>query len=123
MNKPLAFAALAEAATGAALVVAPSLVAGLLLGGEPSGVAVPSSRVAGIAIFALAIACWPAKEASPAALCGMTTYSVLVALYLLCVGVAGEQVGPLLWPATITHALLSLLLAREWFLLTRTSGD
>ena len=57
MNKPLAFAALAEAATGAALIVVPSLVARMLLGAELSGVAVAVGRVAGISLLSLGFAC------------------------------------------------------------------
>jgi hypothetical protein len=114
-NKPLAFAALAEAATGLALVVAPSLVAQLLLGTELSGVAIAVGRVAGISLLALGVACWPDKEPTHAALWGMTTYSILATLYLFYLGVRGEWVGPLLWPAVALHAVLTLLLAREWF--------
>jgi hypothetical protein len=62
MNKPLAFAALAEAATGVAIFVAPSLVARLLLGTELSGVAVAVGRVAGISLLSLGFACWPGKH-------------------------------------------------------------
>ena len=62
MNKPLAFAALAEAATGVALIVVPSLVARLLLGTGLSGVAIAVGRVAGISLLSLGIACWPGKE-------------------------------------------------------------
>jgi len=49
MKKLLALAAVAEAVTGLALIVAPSLVGRLLLGAELSGVAVPVARVLGIA--------------------------------------------------------------------------
>jgi len=42
------------------------------------------------------------------------TYSTLVTAYLLFLGVRGEWVGPLLWPAVAIHALLTLLLARLW---------
>jgi len=115
MNKPLAFAALAEAATGVALIVVPSLVARLLLGTELSGIAVVLGRVAGISLLALGIACWPGKVPTPAAFCGMATYGLLVTLYLVCLGIRGEWVGPLLWPAVALHALLTLLLARAWF--------
>jgi hypothetical protein len=116
MNKPLAFAALAEAATGAALIIVPSLVARLLLGAELTGVAVIVGRVAGTSLVALAIACWPGSGPSRAALCGMATYGSLVTLYLSFLGIRGEWSGPLLWPAVALHALLTLLLARMWFL-------
>jgi hypothetical protein len=115
MNKPLAFAALAEAATGVALIVVPSLVARVLLGMELTGIAIPVGRVAGISLLSLGIACWPGKQPSRAALGGMATYSLLVTLYLLYVGIRGEFVGPLLWPAVALHAVLTLLLVRAWF--------
>jgi len=56
-DKLLAFAAIAEAATGVALMLVPSLVGRLLLGAELAGVAVVIGRVTGIALFALGIAC------------------------------------------------------------------
>ena len=59
MKSALAFAAIGEAATGLALLIAPSLVGQLLLGEQLSGVAMPVARVAGIALIALGIACWP----------------------------------------------------------------
>jgi hypothetical protein len=83
MNKPLAIAALAEGATGVALIVAPSLVARLLLGTEITGVAVAIGRVAGMGLLSLGLACWPGKEPTLVALIGMTTYGLLVTLYLL----------------------------------------
>ena len=33
----------------------------------------------------------------------------------LILGIRGEWVGPLLWPAVALHAVLTLLLARAWF--------
>ena len=111
MKKVLVFAAVAEAATGAALLVAPSLVGRLLLGAESTGVAIPVSRVLGIALIALGVACWLGGTA----LCGMLTYGAAVTLYLSYLGIRGEWVGPLLWPAVVLHAVLTLLLARAWF--------
>ena len=77
MSKALAFAAVSQAATGLALLVAPSLVGQLLLGEQFTGVAIPVARVAGIALIALGIACWPGSS-----LVGMLGYSAVVALYL-----------------------------------------
>jgi hypothetical protein len=45
----------------------------------------------------------------------MATYSLFVTLYLLYLGIRGDWVGPLLWPAVALHAVLTLLLARAWF--------
>jgi len=104
---PLIVAAVAEALTGVTLLVAPSLVGRLLLGAELTGVGGQVARVTGIALIALGVACWPATP-----LVGMLTYSAVVMLYLLCLALMGEWVGPLLWPAVLLHAVLSLLLAR-----------
>jgi hypothetical protein len=49
MKNVLIFAAVAEAATGFALLVVPSLVGQLLLGEDLTGVAIPVARVTGIA--------------------------------------------------------------------------
>jgi len=118
MKKLLAIAAIAEAATGLALLVVPSLVGQLLLGAELTGVAIPVARVTGIALIALAVACWPGRTA----LCGMLTYSVLATAFLAYLGVRGRWVGPLLWPAIAAHAVLTILLARAWLLRRKTSG-
>jgi|SRR6185295_5358571 len=115
MNRPLAFAAVAEALTGAALVVVPGLVARLLLGTELSGVGVVIGRVTGMALIALGLACWPGQECPRAGLCGMATYGLLVTAYLSYLGIHGEWAGPLLWPAVVLHAVLTVLLARAWF--------
>jgi hypothetical protein len=111
MKKVLTVAAVAEAATGVALIVVPSLVGQLLLGAELTGVAIPVARVTGIALVALGFACW-----SGPALLGMLIYSALVTLYLLYLGIRGKWVGPLLWPALALHAILTLLLARSWLM-------
>jgi hypothetical protein len=60
-------------------------------------------------MIALGAACWPGP-----ALLGMLTYGALVTLYLLYLGIRSEWVGPLLWPAVVLHAVLTLLLARAW---------
>ena len=69
MKKVLIFAAVAEAATGLALLIVPSLVGQLLLGEELTGIAIPVGRVAGIALIALGIACWSGRQ-----LMGMLAY-------------------------------------------------
>jgi hypothetical protein len=110
MKKLLALAAMAEAVTGLALVVAPSLVGRLLLGAEGTGIAIPVARVLGIALIALGVACWPGPP-----LIGMLTYGALVTVYFLYLAFGGAWVGPLLWPAVVLHAVLTLLLALAWF--------
>jgi hypothetical protein len=109
-NLLLAVTALAEAGTGLALMLVPALVGRWLLGTELAGAAVPVARVAGIALLALGIACWPGATA----LCGMLTYGLLVTLYLGWLAVGGQWAGPLLWPAVVLHAILTLLLGGMW---------
>jgi len=111
MKKILMLAALAESATGVGLLTVPSLVGQLLLGAELTGIAMTVARVTGIALIALGVACWPGTDARWA-FQGMVTYSALATLYLLYLGIRGEWVGPLLWPAVVLHAVLTFLLAR-----------
>jgi hypothetical protein len=113
MRRVLVLAAVAEAATGLALLIVPSLVGRLLLGGELTGVAIPVARVTGIALVALGVACFTYGEAGQG-LSGMLTYSLLATLYLVYLGLDGEWVGSLLWPATAIHAALTFLLASAW---------
>ena len=108
MKKALIFAAVGEAATGLALLSVPSLVGQLLLGEQLAGVAIPVARVAGIALIALGIACWPGPP-----LVGMVTYSELVTVYLAYLGFARGLTGVHLWPAVVLHVILTVLLTRD----------
>jgi hypothetical protein len=115
-KRVLTLAAVSEAATGVALLIVPSLVGWLLLGAELTGISIPVARVTGIALMALGVACLPRSERGwpGRALFGMLTYGVLVTLYLAYLGIGGEWVGSLLWPAVAIHAILTFLLARAW---------
>ena len=106
MRRVLVLAAIGEAATGVALLIVPSLVGRLLLGEELTGIAIPVARVAGIALIALGVACWPGPPRV-----GMLIYSAAVTLYLAYVGFAGGLTGILLWPAVVLHVILTALLA------------
>jgi len=106
MKSVLGFAAVAEAATGAALLVVPSVVGRVLLGASLAGVAVPVARVAGIALVALGIACWGRPSL------GMLIYSAAAGVYLAVLGFAGGASGVLLWPVVVVHIVLAALLAR-----------
>jgi hypothetical protein len=118
MKKALTFAAVGEVVTGSALLIVPALAGRLLLGEELTGVAIPVARVAGIALIALGIACWPGPP-----LVGMLTYSAAVTLYLAYLGFAGGFVGVLLWPAVLLHLVLSILLGRAWSLGSSSRGE
>jgi hypothetical protein len=118
MNRVLIFAAVAEAGTGLALLVVPSLVGQLLLGEELTGIALPVARVAGIALIALGVACWPGPPRA-----GMLAYSAAVTLYLGYLGFVGGLTGILLWPAVVLHLILTALLARDLARTNRTDGS
>ena len=105
----LAVAGVGEAVTGLALLVSPALVVHLLLGADVAGLSVVIARVTGIALIGLGASCWPGP-----AVAGMLIYSVLVTLLLAYLGIRGEWVGTLLWPAVAVHAVMTLLLARAW---------
>lgn len=110
MNRTvILIAAVGEIATGAALLLAPSLVGQLLFGEELDGIAVVVARVTGIALVALGIACWPGTP-----LLAMLIYSAVITSYLGWIGLAGSAHGVLLWPVVLLHAILTGLLARSW---------
>jgi hypothetical protein len=108
MQKPLMIAAAGEAVTGLALLLVPSFVGWLLLGAELTAAGVAAARVAGIALVALAIACWPGPPAF-----AMLMYSGAVTVYLGYVGAVDGLTGILLWPAVVLHLALTSLLAWE----------
>ena len=110
-NKVLALSAAAEAGTGLLLLAWPSIVVRLLFGAELSGAGSIMSRIAGIALIGLGVSCWPGSAVFQP-LNGMLTYSTLAMVYLIVVGVRGEEVGLLLWPAVAAHAILVILLFR-----------
>jgi hypothetical protein len=93
----LRLAAVVEVATGAALLIVPSVVGRVLLGESLDGVATPLGRVAGIALVALGVACWGRP------LLGMSIYGAGVALLLAYVGLGSHNPGILLWPAVGLH--------------------
>jgi hypothetical protein len=113
----LAFSAIAEGATGLALMFDPALVAALLVGPNLSGVGVVLGRCFGIALVALGLACWPGPqrvEGGSPAFRAMLTYNSLIALYLGDLGALGRPRGPLLWPAVAVHAMVAVSLLWTW---------
>jgi hypothetical protein len=112
MTRLLWVVAVSEGLTGLLLLVSPPTVARLLFDAEVAGAGVPMSRLAGISLVALAVACWPDRNTARACF-GMLTYSLLAMLYLAWVGGIGSA-GMLLWPAVAVHAGLSVLLVRAW---------
>jgi hypothetical protein len=114
MKKLLIITALGEGAFGLLLLVYPPIALHALFGVEildVDGLSVIMSRIAGVAIIGLGVACWPSRTGeSRQQFYGMLAYSILVMLYLLRIGVRGVLVGPFLWPAVIVHLVLIVLL-------------
>jgi len=105
----LGLSAAAEAGMGLLLLAWPPIVVRLLFGSEISGAGIIMSRIAGIALIGLGVCCWPGNSAHRS-LQGMLTYSALAMLYLSYIGIRGEAVGVLLWPAVAAHVVLVALL-------------
>ncbi len=113
MKKLLILAAVSEALTGLILLGYPPIAIRLLFDSEIAGAGVMMSRIAGIALIALGVACWP-NHNTLRAFFAMLTFSLLAMLYLVYVGINGGM-GILLWPAVAVHAGLSVLLVRAWW--------
>jgi len=99
---------------GLVLAVAPSLLVELLLGsvsGTAAGITV--SRVAGVAILALGVACWLARQdaagrAARGLIAAMLLYNAAVAAILVLVWTNQGLSGVALWPVVLAHAVLAV---------------
>ena len=106
--------ALVEAPTGVLLLLAPAVVAGLLLGApldEP--VTVIIARIAGAALLAAGVACWMAREdgssrAGRGLITAMLLYNAVAVTVLASAGAAQGLAGILMWPTVALHAGLAL---------------
>jgi hypothetical protein len=110
----VATAAALEALTGLVIAISPSLVAWLLFGVHLDAAGEAVGRVAGFALLALSLACWPANVTTTAAAStrGLLLYNLLAAIFFLYLGLSHKFVGVLLWPAVVVHGALSALLGR-----------
>ena len=105
-------AAVSEGLTGLIALVYPPIVIRLLFASEIAGAGALVTRLTGISLISLGVACWPDRNMLRAFF-GMLTYTLLATLYLFYVGVRGEA-GILLWPAVAVHVVLSVLLLWLW---------
>jgi hypothetical protein len=64
----------------------------------------------------MAGSCWPreAEIGQSRALIPLAALSCLAAAFLIVSGVAGVNVGLLLWPVAALHLILAVLLTRAW---------
>jgi hypothetical protein len=112
----IAAAAALELPTAAVLIIDPSLFCGLLFGAAMTPPGEALGRISGVALLALAVACWPSRTggASMPRVQALFLFSTLVAAYLFYLGIRANLVGMLLWPAAATHAAFAILLALCW---------
>jgi len=127
MQALLMIMAAAETAVGLGLIAAPSSGVQLLLG-APLGtpVAITVARVTGIAMLALGVACWMAREdtnslAGRGLLSAMLIYNGGVGALLAYAALGAGVSSVALWPVAITHA--GLAGACVWALARMKSGD
>lgn len=127
MRTSLRFAALAEAVIGLVLLCYPPVVVKLVFAAHIPAigftVSTIMSRIAGMGLIALGLACWPTGADGPRAgsrlsgppLLGQLVNSTFIACYLGYIGYSVSSVGPLFWPVFLLSLVLALLAA--WALL------
>ena len=102
-----------EAATGLVLLVAPSVLVELLLGAAPgTSAGVTVSRVAGVAVLALGVACWLAREdpvgrAAKGLVAAMLLYNGAVVAILVLAWMSLGLFGIGFWPVVLAHTGLA----------------
>ena len=104
MKKLLTITAIIEAATGVGLLVAPAVLAQLLLGGSlDTHAALTVARVGGTALLAISVACWLSRENGRALVAAMLLYNVVVVGLLIHAALALALSGLGLWPTIALH--------------------
>ena len=111
-----AASATVEAGTGLALLTFPKTAIRLLLGADLRDTGVVTSRVCGLALLCLGLACRPDKrapqrEASTRAVRVLLGYNALAAAYLAQLRASGRYRGIALVPAIVLHAVFAGLFA------------
>lgn len=113
MKALLTITACLEAATGLALLAAPSALASALLGSAlETSVALAVARVAGAALISLALACWLARNDTGARFrrgvtAAMLVYNSVVVAILVHAALGEGLRAPALWPAAVLHSALA----------------
>jgi hypothetical protein len=116
VSKLILASAAIELVTGIVLIFIPSILGRLILGVEFPDISRGVARLAGIALVALAIACWPQQRSTAtnagAAIRALLTYNFLAAIYFCYWRAAYRLEGPLLWWAVALHAVFAALFLR-----------
>lgn len=109
----LQFMAAVEAGAGAGLIILPSALVGLLIGGPvDSHTALAVTRLAGAALVTLGLVCWsasrdPESRAAIGVVKAMTLYNTAAAGILLYARFGADLSGLGIWPAIVLHATLA----------------
>jgi hypothetical protein len=109
--------AVLQTGTGLALLAIPRFVVRVLLGTELVGAGLVTSRLCGLALISLGLACWPEWEPRPhgpdrRARRALLVYNASAATYLAALMALGGYRGLMLVPAIALHAVLAALLGR-----------
>ncbi len=109
-----AMTAVIEVATGLGMIAIPGLVAALLLGAEiTTSLELVMARLSGVALLALGVACWLARNdaQSPAArglAGGVLLYDAGAVVVLLDALLDLALSGVLFWPAVLLHVAMTV---------------
>jgi len=111
-KRALKFASLAEVVTGWIALIDPVILVRLLFGAEIAGAGTIVARILGASLLGLGVSCWPGSwfVNIPQTVLGILIYSFFVTFYFGYLGITGQWVGLLLWPAILLHASLTFLL-------------
>ena len=114
MNNLLTVTAVIEVGAGLALMALPSLLVTLLLGSPlDTPVASTVARVAGVALFALGVACWLSRHdgqsrAARGLVGAIVFYNAAIVTVLVYgrVGLGLSSIG--LWPTIVLHSVMTV---------------
>ena len=114
MKNLLTVTAVLEAAVGLLFVMMPSRVTTFLLGAPlDTPVALTVARVTGVALLALGVACWFARDdgqsrAARGLVSGMLVYDVGVVALLVYASLGLGLSAIALWPAVLIHTVMAV---------------